>query len=175
MDNIQVNSTSQARTSANTLSSDAAYYNTLVEELRNVETQIKTNWEGDSNDINDIVTRIESVCGQFDNKVVPALTDLSSAIVTLADDIDATASVSGQGNAVRFQTLDIVEGTALPPVEEPGFWSYWGGRIADNFDYTQCEGALDYVTRTIAAIGHSGMNVVEAIGDAASNFIDWIF
>lgn len=173
MDNIQVNSTSQARTSANTLSSDAAYYNTLVEELRNVETQIKTNWEGDSNDINDIVTRIESVCGQFDNKVVPALTDLSSAIVTLADDIDATASVSGQVNGQDI--AGSAEGIAQPPVEEPGFWSYWGGRIADNFDYTQCEGAVDYVTRTISAVGHSILDVGEAIGDGLTGFVDWLF
>lgn len=173
MDNIQVNSTSQARTSANTLSSDAAYYNTLVEELRNVETQIKTNWEGDSNDINDIVTRIESVCGQFDNKVVPALTDLSSAIVTLADDIDATASVSGQVNGQDI--AGSAEGIAQPPVEEPGFWSYWGGRIADDWDYSRCDGVLDYVGATITGLGKTVVDLGGATMDAFGSVLDWIF
>ena len=62
MDDIQITSTSQARTSASTLAEDAAYYTSLVEELRNASAQIQSNWEGDAADINDIVVRTTFYC-----------------------------------------------------------------------------------------------------------------
>lgn len=183
MDDIQITSTSQARTSASTLAEDAAYYTSLVEELRNASTQIQSNWEGDAADINDIVVRIESVCGEFEAKIVPTLKDLSAAITTLADDIDTAASstVEGGSNAVSGGTGAENTGTAAAnesakaEKEKKGFWKYHGDNFANDWDYSGCDGALDYVGATVDGLCGTVGSVVNFVVDGVGELLDWIF
>lgn len=182
MDDIQITSTEQARSSANTLSADAAYYTTLVEELRNASTQIQSNWEGDAADINDIVTRIETVCGEFESKIVPTLTDLASAITSLADDVDTAASstVEGGSNTVSGDTSTDATGAAAATAsettsEKPGFWAYHGQDFADDWNFSGCDSGLDYVGAALGGVCGTVGSVVNFVVDGASEILGWLF
>ena len=184
MDDIQITSTSQARTSASTLAEDAAYYTTLVEELRTASTQIQANWEGDAADINDIVSRIEIVCGEFEAKIVPTLKDLSSAITTLADDIDVAASstveggsndVSGNDGTSTGATDGAAGQAAEGGKEKKSFWKYHGDNFANDWDYSGCDSGLDYIGATVDGVVGTVGSVVNFVVDGASEILGWLF
>lgn len=185
MDDIQITSTSQARTSAATLAEDAAYYTSLVEELKNASAQIQANWEGDAADINDIVTRIATVCGEFEAKIVPTLKDLSAAITSLADDIDVAASstVEGGSNAVSggsdTSNTDTAAATETAAAEggkeKKGFWQYHGDNFANDWDYSGCDSGLDYIGATVDGIVGTVGSAVNFVVDGCSEILGWLF
>ena len=172
---VTINSTEQARTSAGTLSQDAAYYTSLVEELRNASTQIQSNWEGDAADINDIVSRIEVVCGEFESKIIPTLKDLSGAVISLADDIDTAASStvesgskSGGGDKKGSETDAAKSKKDSKKSSKPGFWAYHGEDFCDDWNFSGCDSGLDYVGAALGGVCSTVGSVVNFAVDGVS-------
>lgn len=182
MNEITFTSTQQARTNAQSLSTDAQYYVEIVTSLENAKTQITANWEGDSQDILDITTRIDTVTTSFNQKIIPALNKLSNGVISFADAIDTTANqnVENGSSSVEIGSGSTDEnsgtsGTSETENTRPGFWEYHGQDFADDWDYSGCDSGLDYIGKTIGGVVETAGSVVNFAVDGVSEILGWLF
>lgn len=91
MSSIKITDLSVARTCAIRLGEYASYFNTLVTELNNFKTMISSNWEGDSQDIQSIISSVEGVVDEFTAGFIPAFTFLSKGISSYIYDVMETS------------------------------------------------------------------------------------
>lgn len=162
---IEFGSTAQAKTDAESLLSNVNYYESLIEELNDAMTKISANWKGNSSDIADIQTHIHEVSINFNTKIIPAMKQLGTGIKIFADNVEKIASEKS-------------EATESSKSSDKGFFGSIGDSlsstvsdIANNWDYSECDGVGDYIGTTVTSIGKTAGDVVEGAWDLTGSAI----
>ena len=166
-------STAEARSYATELKTAENLYLEVVENLKTTKTQIQSNWEGDTADINDIITRIDDICTTFESSIIPGLNKLNTGVNTLADDIDKIASntVDDQGGTASGSTSDSTDGTTKETgknanktnIFKKEFWTTIGNDFKDDWDYSDTTGVLSAIGNTLNGLLNSGGTVVNSL------------
>lgn len=173
MNEIAFTDTMKAQAAGESIMGDN--YHSIITELENARTEISLNWEGDTTDINDIITRIDTVINEFKNKIGPAVTQLGKGVYNFSIAVNQVASADVETGAATGTDVN-GEGTATSgDSSKPGFWSYHGQDFANDWDYSGCDGLLDYVGATVSGLCGTVGSTVNFVVDGASELVGWIF
>ena len=186
--NITINSTSEVRAYCDTLDAGVEYYRNLVSELTNAKTEILNNWNGNTSDILDVTVKIDNMVADFE-KLIPGMSELSSALRDLADETDRISQgtpstpIGNGGNGGNGGETPVPEpGNTEVKEEKPGFWQYHGGNFADAWtgqdwggawDYSGCDAGLDYIGATVDGIFDTVGNLGDALWDTGGAIVNF--
>ena len=167
MSEIVFKSTAEALEHVHTLKRCAEGFQNFGSEMLNAKATIQANWDADvtSSDI----AYITGMLGDLNREA----NDISECLNKLALGVDSFAkAIESVGNG-SGGSFDPNRGTCFYPA--PGFWDTQVQNFSDNWDYSKCDDAWDYVTTTgegvVDTIVDAGNFVVEGI----SEIVDWIF
>ena len=113
-------STSEARNHANEQKNAEETYKNIIENLKAAKSQIQANWEGDATDINDIITRINTITSAFEKAITPSLNKLHTGVTVYAEEVDKIAgnTVNNESGASGAQTNSAGAKTTAPTPEK---------------------------------------------------------
>ena len=114
-------STSEARNHANEQKNAEETYKNIIENLKAAKSQIQANWEGDATDINDIITRINTITSAFEKAITPSLNKLHTGVTVYAEEVDKIAgnTVNNESGASGAQTNSVGAKTTAPTPLQP--------------------------------------------------------
>lgn len=176
--NIEFTSTNEARTHAESLEQGGNYCKSLVADLESIKSQIIANWEGDTNDYNEVIASIDSVIETYQTKIIPSLLQLSVGVTSFANAIDTVGSsnVEGGSNATPgVEGSSEAESAAGAGTGKPDFWAYHGQDFASDWDYSGCDSGLDYIGATVGGLCGTVGSVVNFAVDGVSEVLGWLF
>lgn len=173
--------TAEAKNYASELKKAEDTYRKIVEELVTTKTQIQMNWEGDATDINDIITRIDAITGEFQERIIPSLNKLHVGVTNYATEVeqisnnttdDQSGGTGGNGGSGTDGGAGSGAGAAK---QKPGFWEYHKNNFKNDWDYSGCDSGLDYIGATVDGFIGTVGSATNFVVDGTSEILGWLF
>jgi len=177
MNDLYIENTAVARTSCEAITAGVTYYQNLVSELKTAKTEITQNWDGDTADLTQTMTRIDMVTSVFEGKLIPSLQNLSLTVSDFADRIDENAAHdAGDGATVVTEPSSADESNQnYDNLFSGDFWRKIGSDFTDDWDFSE----VDSLWSGIGALGQGVLNTagsaVNGVGRIAGGIWDFIF
>ena len=168
MSEIIFKSTAAAKEHAETLKRAASGFQEFDDKISAIYDRLNACWEGDSQDFTDIIYSIGGIAVDS-REISQCLNELSLGLSSFASAVDEL----GKGNS----EAGVATGAAIGDVvsQNKGFWDRQKDEFANDWDYSQCDGALDYVGQTIGGVIGTIGSTVNFITDGIGEIFKWIF
>lgn len=179
-------------------------YGDIISELENIKKQIVNNWEGDTNDINDIITRLDQIIAVFGNKINPAVTQLGQSSYYFAEQVEKIAATNtatsgktngtssatttsnsnkhsggggnfGNGGSTNTSSTGTEQSKDTEKKEDPGFWKRHADDFANDWDYTGVDGVFSAMGATVSGTCGTIGSSANFLIDGAGELLKWIF
>ena len=161
-------STSSARSQADTIEKASHGIRDYCDKLNELQAKLSACWEGSSEDLSSVYDGIGSLRYSADH-ITECLMDLAVGVSSFAQAIEDVA----KGNSAAGITTD--GGTTESAAQNNGFWARQKEEFANDWDYSQCDGVLDYVGQTCRGVLGTAGSVANFIADGVGEIFKWIF